>query len=326
MMKQKFKSAKTFLIAASLIIAFVIPLITENEYYLHTLIISGIYILLVLGLNLILGYAGQLSLGHAAFYGIGAYTSALLMMKLHFSFWLALPIGGIAAGIAGLMLGFPALRLKGPYLVICTIAFGEIAHQIFMNWESLTRGPMGIPGVPSPGEFSIGNFVIDFSEKQVYYYLVFIIVIIALLLNYFLVRSKTGRAFVAIREDQTAAEVIGVNLTFYKLTAFLSGTFLAGIAGSLYAHYIGFISPESFTLGESINILVMVIVGGMGTIIGPIFGAVGLTFLLELMRAFADYRMVIYGLILMILIVVLPEGTMGGIDILRRNLKKPQKI
>jgi len=324
-MEKHFKFIKPILIAGAFIIAFAIPLVVENEYYLHTFIVSGVYILLALGLNLILGYTGHLSLGHAAFYGIGAYTSTLLVMKLHFSFWLALPCAGLAGGIAGIMLGFPALRLKGPYLVICTIAFVEIAHQIFMNWESLTRGPMGITGIPSPENVSIGSFIIDFSEKQAYYYLVLIIVIISLLLNISLIRSKTGRALVAIREDQIAAAVMGINLTFYKLIAFFGATFLAGIAGSLYAHYIGFVSPESFTLGESINILIMVVVGGMGTLIGPVFGSIGLTFLLEFMRAFAEYRMIIYGILLMILIVVLPEGTMGGIEILRRSIKKPQK-
>jgi len=325
-MEKKSSLRRSIPVAVALIIAFIIPLVIEDEYYLHTFIISGIYVLLVLGLNLILGYTGQLSLGHAAFYGIGAYTSTLLVMNLHFSFWLALPCSGLAAGTAGLLLGFPALRLKGAYLVICTLAFVEIVHQIFMSWESLTRGPMGIPGVPSPQNISIGNILIDFSEKQTYYYLVLVIVLISLLLNFFLIRSKTGRAFIAIREDQIAAGIMGINLTFYKLTAFYSACFLAGIAGSLYVHYIGFVSPESFTLGESINIVVMTIAGGMGTLIGPLIGAIGMTFLLEFMRALAEYRMLIYGIILMVLIVVLPEGAIGGIDILRRNLRKPQKI
>ena len=152
------------------LVALTIPLLTKNEYYLHTFIVGGIYILLVLGLNLILGYTGQLSLGHAAFYGIGAYTSALLVMVVHVPFWIALPIAGVVAGTAGLLLGFPALRLKGAYLVICTLAFVEIVHQVMMNWESLTRGPMGIPGVPSPAGFSLGSVAVDFSQKQTYYY------------------------------------------------------------------------------------------------------------------------------------------------------------
>lgn len=292
--------------------ALAIPLLTKNEYYLHTLIVGGIYILLVLGLNLILGYTGQLSLGHAAFYGIGAYTSALLVMVLHVPFWIAMPVAGLVAGTAGLLLGFPALRLKGAYLVICTLAFVEIVHQVMMNWESLTRGPMGIPGVPSPAGFSLGSLVVDFSQKHTYYYLVLLIVSVVILLNYFLVHSRTGRALIAIREDQIAANMMGINLTFYKLLAFYCACFLAGIAGSLYVHYIGYVSPESFTLGESVNIVVMTVLGGMGTIVGPILGALGLTFLLEFMRDLADYRLVLYGAILMVIIVVFPEGAVIG--------------
>ena len=306
------------------LVALAIPLLTKNEYYLHTLIVGGIYILLVLGLNLILGYTGLLSLGHAAFYGIGAYTSVLLVMVLHVPFWIALPVAGLVAGTAGLLLGFPALRLKGAYLVICTLAFVEIVHQVMMNWESLTRGPMGIPGVPSPAGFSFGSLVVDFSQKPTYYYLVLLIVSVVILLNYFLVRSRTGRALIAIREDQIAANMIGINLTFYKLLSFYCACFLAGIAGSLYVHYIGYVSPESFTLGESVNIVVMTILGGMGTIIGPILGALGLTFLLEFMRDLADYRLVLYGAILMIVIVVFPEGAVGLIRYLRIGMKNRQ--
>ena len=306
------------------LVAMAIPLLTKNEYYLHTLIVGGIYILLVLGLNLILGYTGLLSLGHAAFYGIGAYTSVLLVMVLHVPFWIALPVAGLVAGTAGLLLGFPALRLKGAYLVICTLAFVEIVHQVMMNWESLTRGPMGIPGVPSPAGFSFGSLVVDFSQKPTYYYLVLLIVSVVILLNYFLVRSRTGRALIAIREDQIAANMIGINLTFYKLLSFYCACFLAGIAGSLYVHYIGYVSPESFTLGESVNIVVMTILGGMGTIIGPILGALGLTFLLEFMRDLADYRLVLYGAILMIVIVVFPDGAVGLIRYLRIGMKNRQ--
>ena len=320
-MKSKF-NLTSILIVVILLIAIAIPLFIEDEYYLHTFIISGIYILLTLGLNLILGYTGQLSLGHAAFYGIGAYTSTLLVMKLNFPFWLALFCSGMTAGVAGLLLGFPSLRLKGSYLVICTLAFVEIVHQVFMNWESLTRGPMGIPGIPPPSEISIGHYLIDFTDKQTYYYLVLFIVIIALLLNLFLVRSKTGRALIAIREDQIAADIMGINLTYYKLLSFYCACFLAGIAGSLYVHYIGYVSPESFTLTESINIVVMTILGGMGTLVGPALGAIGLTFLLEFMRALAEYRLVIYGFILMVIIVGMPDGAIGGMRLIKEHLTR----
>lgn len=310
-------------VGAVFLLAAAVPLLTRDEYYLHTFIVSGIYILLALGLNLILGYTGQLSLGHAAFYGIGAYTSALLVMHLHLPFWVGLIAAGCMAGLAGLLLGFPALRLKGAYLVICTLAFVEIVHQVMMNWESLTRGPMGIPGIPSPGDIALGGLVLHFASKATYYYLVLAVVAVTVLLNYFLIHSRTGRAFIAIREDQIAADMMGINLTFYKLLAFFSACFLAGIAGSLYVHYIGYVSPESFTLGESVNIVVMTILGGMGTLVGPVLGALGLTFLLEFMRAFADYRLVVYGAILMIVIVLFPEGAIGLFRLVRDSIRKP---
>ena len=325
-MKNRTQIFKNISLVVLLVIAVLIPQLTANEYYLHTLIISGIYILLVLGLNLILGYTGLLSLGHAAFYGIGAYTSVLLVMNLQIPFWVALPISGIVAGLAGLLLGFPALRLKGSYLVICTLAFVEIVHQILMNWERLTRGPMGIPGIPMPAKVIMGGWVIDFADKSTYYYLVLFTVVVAIVLNRFLIQSKTGRALIAIREDQIAADMMGINLTFYKLLAFFLACFTAGIAGSLYAHYIGFISPESFTLGESINIVVMTLVGGVGTIVGPIMGAIGLTCLLELMRALSEYRMILYGVILMGIIVALPDGAIGVYHMLRERLRNRQKI
>ena len=304
-------TAKHIAIISLLIVAFLFPLIVEDEYYLHTFIISGIYILLVLGLNLILGYTGLLSLGHAAFYGIGAYTSTLLVMELNLPFWAAFFISGFSAGLAGLLLGFPALRLKGAYLVICTLAFVEITHQIMMNWESLTRGPMGITGIPSPPGIDIGGWVIDFGDKCSYYYLILSVVSLAVISKVLLVNSKTGRALIAIREDSIAAEMMGIDLTYYKLLSFFCACFLAGIAGSLYAHYIGYVSPESFTLGESVNIVVMTLVGGMGTIVGSVLGAVGLTFMLEFMRALVDYRMVIYGVILTLIIVAFPDGAIG---------------
>ena len=178
------------------------------------------------------------------------------------------------------------------------------------------------PVSPPPSEISIGHYLIDFTDKQTYYYLVLFIVIIALLLNLFLVRSKTGRALIAIREDQIAADIMGINLTYYKLLSFYCACFLAGIAGSLYVHYIGYVSPESFTLTESINIVVMTILGGMGTLVGPALGAIGLTFLLEFMRALAEYRLVIYGFILMVIIVGMPDGAIGGMRLIKEHLTR----
>jgi branched-chain amino acid transport system permease protein len=294
-----------------LVVGIVIPLFTESDYFMHTLIMAAIYSLLTMGLNIISGFAGQLSLGHAAFFGVGAYTAALLTLRVGLNFYLAMACSAGFAGIIGVLLGFPALKLRGPYLVICSIGFVQIMHEIFLNWASLTRGPMGIVGIEYPPSLELGQWTIDFSIPINYYFLVLFFVAVTFCIILALYHSKTGRALKAIREDEIAAECAGINLTRYKLIAFTTGAFFAGVAGSLYAHYIGYVSPDSFMLLESINILVMLVLGGMGTILGPVVGAFGVTFLLEYLRFLAEFRLVFYGLVLMVVIVVAPGGFWG---------------
>lgn len=294
-----------------LVVGIVVPLFIESDYIMHTLIMAAIYSLLTMGLNIISGFAGQLSLGHAAFFGVGAYTAALLTLRVGLNFYLAIACSAGLAGIMGVLLGFPALKLRGPYLVICSIGFVQIMHEIFLNWVSLTRGPMGIVGIEYPPSLELGQWTIDFSIPLNYYFLVLFFVVITFCIILALYHSKTGRALKAIREDEIAAECAGINLTCYKLIAFTTGAFFAGIAGSLYAHYIGYVSPDSFMLLESINILVMLVLGGMGTILGPLVGAFGVTFLLEYLRFLAEFRLVFYGLVLMVVIVVAPGGFWG---------------
>ncbi|MDI6895647.1 MAG: branched-chain amino acid ABC transporter permease [Bacillota bacterium] len=303
------------------VLALVFPVLGLKAYYVHVAVMSLIYVLLASGLNVLTGYAGQLSLAHAGFFGIGAYASALLSLKLGWNTWLGLLAGGVLAGAAGVLLGVPALRLKGPYLVIASLGFGEIIRHVLVNWVGLTRGPMGLTGVPRMSPIYLpGLGSISFESKAAYYYLLLPIVCLTLVIIRNLVNSRTGRALVAIREDQVAAEVMGINLAFYKVLAFTFGAVLAGVAGSLYAHYIGFVSPDSFTVGESIYILMMVAVGGMGTLVGPVVGAVGLTYLLETMRILADYRLILYGVLLFLVAVFFPGGLAGELN---KRLARP---
>ncbi|HMK66761.1 MAG TPA: branched-chain amino acid ABC transporter permease, partial [Thermodesulfobacteriota bacterium] len=286
--------------AAVGLILLIIPLLLP-EYPLHLLNISGIWIILALSLGLLQGYVGEISMGHAAFYGIGAYTSALLTMKAGVSFWISLPLSALVTMCFGYLIGLVSLRLRGPYFAICTLGFGEILRIVFVNWREMSGGPDGFTGIASPGAISLpGLGPLTFTGKQANYLLIYALVLITLGVMFRLVRSRPGRAFMAVREDPEYAESIGINVMKYKRLAFVVSTFFAGIGGCLYAHYEHFISPYSFTTGQSFDLVIMVIVGGMGTLMGPIIGAILLTFIPELLHSIKDYRMVIYGLMLML--------------------------
>ena len=306
-------------IIAALIIAFIFPLLGFKAYYLHIAIISIIYVLLATGLNVAVGYVGQLSLAQAAFYGIGAYTSALLSVNFKVPFYFTLPISTLVAAFFGFLLGAPTLRLKGPYFVVASVSFNEVVRLTFLNWKSLTNGPNGITEIPVPAAIKLGVLNIDFTQKIHFYYLYLIIAILVVLLTKNILQSRTGRAFKSIREDSIASEVMGINQAFYKIFAFSYSSALAGMAGSMFAHYVGFVSPESFMSSESINILIMTVMGGMGTITGPIIGAIGINFLLETMRFLQEYRLIIYGIVLFLVILFMPSGLMGLIGFVREK-------
>ena len=305
--------------------ALAFPQLGLKNYYLHIAVLSLLHILLALGLNLIAGYAGQLSLAHAAFFGIGAYTTALLTLNQHWSFWLAAPIGAVVAGLVAVAIGLPTLRLKGPYFVISSMGFGEIVRLIFLNWQSVTRGPNGLPGIPAPDPINLGFIKLTFESRMESYYLILFVLFGVLILYYNLVNSRIGRALRAIRNDYIAAQVMGIHIAFYRILAFAGGAALAGLTGALYSGYIRFISPDTFTSGESINILIMMVIGGMGTIVGPIIGAVAITYLLETMRVFAEYRLVIYGLLMFIVILYMPQGVAGMLESLWHRVAAGKK-
>jgi branched-chain amino acid transport system permease protein len=283
------------------------------EYFLHIIVISGIYIILALSLNLIVGFTGLPALGHAAFSCIGAYTSSLLALNLGLSPWVGLILGACLAGLSGVVIGYPAVRLKGDYLALATFGLGVIVYSIAKNWVSLTRGPMGLPGIPG---FSIFGY--ELSEIWQYLILVGFFVLITIFVINRIVKSPFGRVLRSIREDEVASEALGKDINKHKLIVFVVGAFFAGIGGSLYAHYITFIDPSSFTVTESITILLMVIFGGMGSIQGSVVGAVILVVIPELLRFLgvpssiaAPLRQMIYGLLLVVLMIKRPQGIMG---------------
>jgi len=282
-------------------------------YVDHLLILVCIYIILSVSLNLITGYVGLLNLGHAAFFGIGAYASALLVKVVGVPWPAALVLGAILAGIAGLLIGIPCLRLRGDYLAIATLGFGEIIRAVMKNWTSLTRGPRGIPGIPKPELFGYA-----FTDNGAYLALSFVIMLLVVFIVWRMVASPFGRVLRAIREDEIGAMTLGKNIVKYKLIALSTGAFFAGIAGSLYAHYITFIDPSSFTLLETVLIVSMAVLGGLGSITGSVIGAVILILLPEPLRFLdlpsyvkAAMRQIIYSIILILLIIFRPEGLLG---------------
>jgi len=291
---------------AFLPLVLILPLIA-SDYFIDVAILSGIYIILALGLNVVVGFAGLLNLGFVAFYAIGAYSYALFNTRLGLDFWSALPFSLGFSTAAGFLLAIPALRLRGDYLAIVTLGFGEIARLILNNWDSLTRGPNGIPGIASPS-----ILLLSLGKISYYYYLVLFFVILTVFMTQRVYSSRIGRAWVAIREDEVASSAVGINTTMYKIYAFAFGAFWAGLAGTLFAGKMHFVSPESFTFMESVFILCMVILGGLGSIPGVILGSIILVLLPEFLREVQLYRMLALGSGLVLLMVFMPQGLLGG--------------
>lgn len=265
------------------------PLLKQGQYHMmHILPLIGIYIILALGLNLIMGYTGILHLGYTAFYGIGAYAAALLAIHLQMSFWLILPLAGIITFIAGVLLGMPTLRLRGDYIAIVTLGFVEIVRLVLNNLDSITNGPKGLPGVDQPKilnpSISFGSFHFPLNDDIDYYFLILALVLLTIFIMHRLHNSRIGRAWVSIREDEIASELMGVNTTMMKIYAFGVGSFFAGVAGCIYVHWIGFITPELFTFWEAVLIVCMVVLGGMGNINGVILGTILIVGIPEVLR------------------------------------------
>jgi len=281
-----------------------------NPYHLHTLIMAGIFAVLALSLNLLLGYTGQLSLGHAAFFGIGAYATGLLTVKLEWSAWIGLLAAIVLPAVAGYVIGRLALKLRGAYFVLLTISFAGCVSLVSVNWMDLTNGPLGLPGVP-PLEIALpGLPALSLRTKTAFYYVVLAAVALSYLVCLALVRSRVGRALVALRENETLAASVGIDGTHYLVLAAVVSAAMAGFGGGLYAHYTRFVSPEVFLFTYTVTMVIMVVAGGKGTLAGPIVGAVLFTVLPEALRAATSWQwqMLLYGILLVGVLFFMPEG------------------
>ncbi len=309
---------KNWLIALAFILVFVgLPAwVGNNAYLMLILSLSGIFVIASIGLDLLFGYSGQISIGQAAFYAVGAYTSAILTTKLGINVWLAMLAGGVLATVFAALVALPICKLVHMFLALVTIGIGELTHQAIINLPDLTGSFTGVRAIPMP---RIGDYVFNVSS---YYYIVLAVVVLSLLVKQRIVDSRIGRAFIAIRENTDAANAMGINVTYYKVVAFACSAAFTGIAGALYAHYIGFISPESFTLDQSVLFLTAVLCGGMGTFVGPIIGAVVITVINEAIQVLGSYQMLVYGIFIVVAVIYVPEGLVGVVKMIQRHLLK----
>jgi len=292
---------------------FALPFFT-GRYVQDVAINVMIYVCLGLGLNIVVGLCGLLDLGFIAFYGVGAYTYALLSLQYGVPFWVCLPFAAIAAALAGCIIGYPTLRMRGDYLAIVTLGFGEIVRLILNNWMELTNGPNGILGISAPGLY-FPSFADGFSFEHIWlkkltymYYVILGLMVLTIIAVHRLNFSRVGRAWEAIREDETAAELMGVNTFRLKLLAYAMGAVFGGLAGAFFAARMRFVSPESFTFLESAMVLAMVVLGGMGSIPGVMLGALALVALPEVFREFELYRMLAFGGAMTVMMLFKPRG------------------
>ena len=314
-----------FAAPALLVFALLVPILFySNRYILDLGILVLTYVMLGWGLNIVVGLAGLLDLGYVAFYAVGAYSYALISTTFGLSFWICLPLAGILAAFWGILLGFPVLRLRGDYLAIVTLAFGEIVRLVLLNWQDLTGGPNGIGSIPRPSFFGLpftegeggfaATFGFEFNPTHRVVFLFYVILALALLTNWVTIRLRRlpiGRAWEALREDEIACRSLGINTTNTKLTAFAMGAMFGGFAGAFFATRQGFISPESFVFMESALILAIVVLGGMGSQIGVAIAALAMIGGFELFREFEQYRMLVFGLAMVAIMIWRPRGLVG---------------
>ncbi len=299
-------SASPFLSVALIVFLLILPLFL-NDYYRDIMTLTCMYIVLALGLNIVVGQAGLLNLGYVAFYAVGAYTYGILSTVAGLSFWPGLVIGAASAALFAVLVGIPTLRLRGDYFAIVTLGLGEITRIVLNNWDSLTGGPNGISRIGRP---VIAGY--ELRRTLDFYYLILMIAVMTVFAMKRLMASRIGRAWIAIREDEIAAEAMGINTFRLKLLAFVIGSAWAGLTGVFFAAKMAFVSPESFTFFDSVLILCMVVLGGMGSIPGIVLGALLLITLPEVFRDFQDFRMLAFGVALVAMMVFRPQGLLGA--------------
>jgi branched-chain amino acid transport system permease protein len=311
--------ANLYVVVGSVGLLLLVPLVVQNAYAIHLIDNLGIAVILAISLHTVTGLAGQISIGHAAFYGIGAYSSAMLTLYLGWPFWIALPTSGLVTAASGLLLGIPSIRIRSHYLALVTIAFGEIVNLVLVNSVPQTGGVDGLrPPVPSLFGFS-------FDDNWRFYYIILVAAILAFVSVWRVQSSGYGLSLQAMRDDESAAASLGLNAVRLKLTAFVLSAFYAGIAGSLFGHFMNYISPDSFTISTSILFLVMIVVGGIGRLSGALIGAVVVTFLPEGLRVIGDYDQIVYGSLLILFMVLFPGGLVGLIRLASRGLRRQHR-
>ena len=297
-----------------------LPFLLEGSFLMNVLVFIGIHTMLAVALNLLLGFAGQISLGHGAFFGLGAYLSGILTTQYSVNPWLAMGAAAVCVGLIAFVIGFPILKLKGHYLAMATLGFGIIVYILFNETVDWTGGPSGMPGIPN---LTAGTLVFDSDQSN--YYLVWIFTLLTMLLCINLSHSRIGRALRAIHDSEVAARVMGVNARLLKVQIFTVSAFISAVAGSLYAHTMTFIAPASFGFNFSVELVTMVIIGGLGSIYGSFLGAAILTLLPEFLRVFHDLDIVIYGLLLIVMTMFMPGGLIGGFEHLVAAVKKRRR-
>ena len=291
--------------AAGVALLLLVPLAAVGSYFQHLLVMWMLFALMAVSLNIIVGYLGELSFGHAAFFGLGAYTSGMLTVFGGVPFWLCLIAAPLVSGAFGLAIGYASLRIKGPQFAILTLGFGAILHSVFVNWVDFTNGPLGITKISPPKIPLLG---LEIGGGIPYYYLVLFFLLVSAYLCRSLMRSRTGRAFIAVRENDMLATSLGIDVFRYKLLGFVAATMMVGVAGCLYAHYLKVITPGLFTLHYMAPMVIMVIIGGKGTVTGPIVGSLVYVALLEVLRASGSMRMLVFAVLLTLSVIFLPGG------------------
>ncbi len=323
------RGLRVFGLAAVLLAALALPLAVKLPYFLHLIILALIWVVLAQGQNLIQGFTGYVSIAQAGFMGIGAYSSTLLSVKLGWPVWLAMAFAPLMTALLAVLAGYPSLRVKGHYFAIVTLAYNMVIFIVLTTWSSLTGGEAGISNVPRPPDIAIGSHVWSLGDRVGYYYLALVAAALATWLCALILHSRVGRVLLAIRQNEALIEATGVQTWRYKLFAFVVSASLAGLAGAVYAHFIGFLNPDAFGVDHSLNAILAVILGGSGTLAGPVVGAFAVVFLPEYLRVAENYRLVIYGFVLVAATIFMPRGlvplAMQGLRGLHARLRRDSK-
>ncbi|MFE8699440.1 branched-chain amino acid ABC transporter permease [Cytobacillus sp. FJAT-54145] len=308
----------------ALLVAVIFPLVIDNQYYLHVFSLAFIWTIAVYGLNLIGGFTGQLSLAHAGFFAIGAYSVGVLTVKVGINFWLALVLACLITTFIGMLIGLIALRTKEHFFAIYTLCVGYIIYLIIYKWEAVTEGVRGLIGIPTPAP--IGPITFE-TPRSLYYLILFFLVLVIFLIRR-IINSLTGRTYIAIRNSEELAQTIGIPTMRHKLVSFVLSTFFAGLGGALYAAFIRFLGPDISYINVTFDMLTYLLVGGIGTLSGPLIGTLLVVWVSQYLQFLQDYRMLIFGPLLVILIIFYPRGIVGGFQMwsAKRKLKRAQKI